>query len=67
MFFFLALILVFLILKLWFFRGWWGPRGRWAYRDWPDTSPESVLKRRLASGEITEADYEHLRDVLRHD
>ena len=67
LFFFLALILIFFLARFVFFRGWWGPRGPWAYREWPDSSPEAVLKRRLARGEISEADYEHLRDVLKRD
>lgn len=61
-FFILALIIVFLLVKFVFFRGWWGgPR----FANWPDTSPEAVLKRRLAGGEINEADYERLLGLLR--
>jgi uncharacterized membrane protein len=67
LFFFLGLILIFFLARFVFFRGCWGPRGYWGSRDWPDSSPEAVLKRRLARGEISESDYEHLRDVLKRD
>ena len=58
LFFIVALIVVFLLFKFVLFRGFW-----WR-RDWPDTSPDAILKRRLASGEINEADYQRLRDTL---
>jgi len=54
----LALIVTFIVIKFVFFRGYW------MRRDWPDTSPDAILKRRLASGEINEADYQRLRDTL---
>ena len=55
---FLGLIAAVLVLKLVMFRGW----GR---RSWPDTSPDAILKRRLASGEISEADYERVAALLK--
>jgi uncharacterized membrane protein len=58
LFFLLAIVLTFVFLKVVFFRNSWGRR------DWPDTSPDAILKRRLASGEINEADYQRLRDTL---
>jgi uncharacterized membrane protein len=64
-FFFLALILFFIVLKFWFFRGWWGwyggPRG---YYDGRHGSAEEILRRRLARGEIDDAEYKRLRDIL---
>ena len=54
----LGLIAAMLVLKLVVFRGW-------VRRDWPDTSPEAILKRRLAAGEISEADYERLGALLK--
>ena len=62
-FFILALIVVLLLAKFVFFRGWWGGPARFA--SWPDTTPEAVLKRRLAGGEISEADYDRLLSLLR--
>ena len=58
MLFLLALIVTFIVLKFVFFRSYW------MRREWPDTSPEAILKRRLASGDITEADYQRLREAL---
>lgn len=67
-----GLFVVFGIVRLVLFRryahlGWggWGP-GPW-HRGWYDHGafdPEAVLKRRLASGEITEAEYQRLKEVL---
>jgi uncharacterized membrane protein len=55
---FLGLIATFLVLKFLVFRGGW-------QRSWPDTTPDAILKRRLASGEISEADYDRLSALLR--
>ena len=63
--FVLALILVLVLVKFWLFRGWWGYRGPGRSGDWPDTSPEAVLKRRLAGGEISEVDYERLLGLIK--
>ena len=60
---FFALIFLLIILKLFWWRPWgrpWGGR----YYGWHDDE-ESILRRRLARGEITESDYERLRDLLR--
>jgi uncharacterized membrane protein len=55
---FFVLILCLVFFKLF----WWRP---WRWRgSWTD-SPDEILKRRLASGQITEAEYRHLHDVLR--
>jgi uncharacterized membrane protein len=54
----LALIVVFLLFKFTFLRGYW------MRHSWPDTSPDAILKRRLANGEISEADYQRLRETL---
>jgi uncharacterized membrane protein len=54
----MALLLTVLLLKVFFFSRWSRARGR------PDTSPETILKRRLASGEISESDYRRLKGVL---
>ena len=56
--FFFVLVAALLVLKILVFRGW----GR---RTWPDTSPEAILKRRLASGEISEADYDRVAALLK--
>jgi uncharacterized membrane protein len=57
--FFIALLLTLLVVKLfWFRRGWRYAGGDDAFR------PDNILKRRLASGEITEAEYQRLRDTL---
>jgi uncharacterized membrane protein len=53
-----ALLLTVLVFKVFFFSRWSRSRG------WPDASPETVLKRRLASGEISESDYQRLKDLL---
>jgi uncharacterized membrane protein len=53
-----ALLLTVLVFKVFVFSRWSRARG------WPDTSPETILKRRLASGEISESDYRRLKEVL---
>ena len=66
--FFFALLFFGFIVRMVFFRrfgcgrwGGWGPPGHgYAYED-----HEAVLKRRLAAGEITEEEYQKLREVLR--
>ena len=68
----LGLFVVFGIVRLILFRRY-GPWGGWGPRPWrhgwygPDPAgfdADAVLKRRLASGEITEADYQRLREIL---
>ncbi len=57
-----VIVIIGFIARLLWFRHWggcgWGP-GRFSYQD-----HEDVLKRRLAAGEISEEEYNHLRDVL---
>ena len=56
--------LFFLVFFLFAFRFWgcgWGRR-RWRG---PDSTPDEILKRRLARGEIDEAEYTRLREVVR--
>jgi uncharacterized membrane protein len=53
----LAVFLAFIIFKL-----WWRP-WRWHGGDWPE-KPDQILKRRLAGGQIDEAEYKHLLDLL---
>jgi uncharacterized membrane protein len=55
---FFALILGLFCLK--FF--WWRP---WRWQGGWGESHDEILKRRLASGQITEAEYEHLLGLLR--
>jgi len=65
----LLFILLFIgfFVRMLFFRRWggcgWGPGGRYGYGGFQDH--EEVLKHRLAAGEISEEDYQRLRDVLR--
>ncbi len=66
----LGVFLIFGVIRLILFRryGPWGwgpggwPRGGYGHGGFGDA--EAVLKRRLASGEITEAEYQRLREVL---
>jgi uncharacterized membrane protein len=56
---FFILLLTLLVFKLfWFRRGWRGGWDNEAFR------PDNILKRRLASGEITEAEYQRLKETL---
>lgn len=64
----ILLVVVGLIARMVFFRRFGsscgpGPfgRGPWSAGD----DHEAILKRRLAAGEITEEEYQHVRDVLR--
>ena len=41
--------------------GWYGPWDHPAYHE----DAEAILRERLAKGEISEAEYERLRDILR--
>ena len=61
--FFLFLALIFTLFAFKFF--WWRP-WRW-HSGWYGAAPgpDELLRLRLARGEITESEYEHLRDVLR--
>jgi uncharacterized membrane protein len=66
----LAAFLIFGVIRLILFRrfgpwGIWGP-GPWR-RGWyghPSCDAEALLRRRLASGEITDAEYQRLKDIL---
>jgi uncharacterized membrane protein len=40
---------------------WWGP---WRWRAYRDEDASAILKRRLASGQITEGDYRRLKQVM---
>lgn len=56
-----ALLAAFLIFKIFAF---W--RCGWGYYGWHNGrfDAEAILKRRLASGEISEAEYQRMRDIL---
>ena len=58
---FYGLLFLLLVIKLFWWRPWGRPWTHYGYHD----DEESILRRRLARGEITEADYERLRDLLR--
>ena len=62
--------LVFLVIGFAVLRGFgFRRRGRpWGACGWHDGSsdPDTVLKRRLASGEINEAEYQRLKELLAH-
>jgi uncharacterized membrane protein len=63
-------ILIFLIMRLvfWRRRGWWG--GPWGHPYYGGGVPpghvpaEEILRQRLAKGEIDEAEYNRLKEVL---
>lgn len=57
----LMVFFLFLILRFTLFRRGWGCGGRW---DTP-LDAEAILKRRLASGQITEEEFQRLRNLLR--
>lgn len=61
------LVLCFIAARILFFRRWGGPWGGPGYGPWNhDHGHESILKRRLANGEITEEEYQHLRTTLKN-
>jgi len=58
----LTFLVVFLLVRLLFFRRWgWGCGGGWNR----SFDAESILKRRLASGQITEDEFKRLRDIVK--
>lgn len=59
--FFLLLLAVFLVFRFFAFRRC----GRW-HHGWHDgrLDAEAILRRRLASGEISEAEYKQLQEIL---
>ena len=60
--FFLGFLVIALLFRFVLFRrGGYGCGGRWDR----GLDAESVLKRRLASGQITEEEYRRLREVIR--
>lgn len=61
--FFFLFFVVAVGIRLLFFRRFWGGCG-WG-RGYGFESHEEVLRRRLAAGEITEEEYQRLRDILR--
>jgi uncharacterized membrane protein len=60
---FFAVLIGFLIFRVVMYRRYGGPWNRGANQGRLDA--ESVLQRRLASGEIDEAEYERIREILR--
>ena len=60
--FFLTFLLVFVLFRFILFRRGWRGRG---YSDDRLLDAESILKRRLASGQITEAEYQRLLQIVR--
>lgn len=67
--FFVFIALFFIISRIIFFRrfGRYGSGcGRPMYGPWNQgRDAEVILKRRLANGDITEEEYQHLRDILK--
>jgi uncharacterized membrane protein len=68
---FLGLLLIFLVLRLVFWRRWgfggcggWG-YGPYAYGGHPALDADETLRMRLARGEIREDEYARLREALR--
>jgi uncharacterized membrane protein len=55
----LILVIVFLVVRAYAFRNCGGYRRRWS------DDAEAILKKRLASGEIDESEYQRLKDALK--
>ncbi|MFB5191398.1 SHOCT domain-containing protein [Alicyclobacillus fastidiosus] len=58
-FIFLAIFICFIVTRVCMFRRYGGCGRRWM------DDAEAILRRRLASGEIDEAEYQKLRDALK--
>jgi uncharacterized membrane protein len=54
---FFGLLFVLIVFKVF----WWGP---WRWRGYWDEDADAILKRRLASGQITEDDYRRLKQAM---